>query len=244
MRTIFVEHRILAILILLLFFFSLLCQFAIAFLYQNMIKETHNMSSTENKLLKTCKLKFANCYELHEGVANIPVFVDKFLQGIRFGHISLRTLYHISGQLMLLSVFTSGAGACRAIAQEAMLGEIVSYYLLAFFLLYLYFSVTSMVDVKGKRAILKTNLVDYLENNMSVRIPQSRKEQARLDELELQEEFEAHVEKEKEAEDRKNRSGGITDFSTRRRRGTEQKLNTAETRELEGLLREFVSQST
>ena len=80
MSTIIQEHYILSGLIIVLFILSLLSQAATGFLYQNMIKETHNMSSTENKMLKICKLKFTNYYELHEGVSNIPVFVEKFIQ--------------------------------------------------------------------------------------------------------------------------------------------------------------------
>ncbi len=238
MKNLFTEHMALASLILVLFIFSLLCQFMIGFLYQNMIKETYNMSSTENKLLKSCKLKFTNRYELHEGVANIPIFVDKFLHSIRLGPIPVKSLYHFSGQLLFSSIFVTGAGVCRAIAAEETIGEILSYYALAFFMLYLYFSVAAAVDIKGKRAVLKTNLIDYLENNISVRIPQSKKEQERLDRLET---AGAEQEAEEKRETAEKTQGGITDFASHRRRGTEKKLNKEEVKELEGLLREFVS---
>lgn len=171
-------------LILVLFIFSLLCQIVTGFLYQNMIKETHNMSSTKNKMLKVCKLKFMNRYELHEKVANIPVFVDKFVHSIKFGPFPAKVLQHLSGQMLLLSVFLTGAGACGAIIEEKTIGEIFTYYVFAFIMLYGYFSVSAAVDLKGKREVLKTNLIDYLENNISVRIPQSKKEQERLDALE------------------------------------------------------------
>jgi len=228
------EHKTLAAVILVLFIFSLLCQIIVGFLYQNMIKETYNMSSTENKLLKACKLKFTNRYELHEGVANIPIFVDKFLHGIRLGPISVKALSHLSGQLLLLAVFALGTGACRAIATEKTIGEILFYYAASFFLLYVYFSVAAAVDVKGKRAELKTNLIDYLENNISVRIPQSKKEQERLNQLE-------EAPKEEEKQKAEKPQGGVTDFAAHKRRGTEKKLDAEEVKELEGLLREFVS---
>lgn len=139
-------------------------------LYQNLIGETENMSSTGNKLLKQCKLKFANCYRMNAGVANVSVFVDKFLNRLALGKISFRTLYHMSGQLMLLSVFFAGVGACISIVEGAALGEILPYYIVSLFGLYLYFSVSSMVDVKGKIEILKVNLMDYLENHMVSRL--------------------------------------------------------------------------
>lgn len=194
MNTLLVEHLRLTILIIVLFIFSILSQLIVGFLYKNMIRESYNMSSTKHKLLKICKMKFSNYYEMHSGVSNIPVFVDKFLQGICIGRVPIKNIYHLSGQLMLLSVFVAGCGACHGIATGKTLGEIIPYYLLAFTLLYVYFSISAIIDIKGKKLILKTNLIDFLENNMSVRIKQSKQEQERLDRLE--EEF--FLEKEKE----------------------------------------------
>lgn len=149
---------------------SLFVMIMIGVLYQNLIAETDNMSSTSNRLLKQCKLKFANCYRMNMGVANISVFVDKFINRLSIGKFSFRFLYHMSGQLMLLSVFFAGAGACIGIAAGSSIGEILPYYIVSFFGLYLYFSISSAVDVKGKIIILKTNLVDYLENHMVCRL--------------------------------------------------------------------------
>lgn len=149
----------------------------IGVLYQNLITETDNMSSTANKLLKQCKLKFANCYRLNAGVANISVFVDKFINRLSIGKFSFRTLYHMSGQLMLLSVFFAGIGACLSIVAGANLGEILPYYIVSLFGLYLYFSVSTMVDVKGKMMVLKVNLIDYLENHMVNRLENPEEEE-------------------------------------------------------------------
>ena len=48
--------------------------------------------------------------------------------------------------------------------------EILPFYIAAFAGLYLYFSVAAAADIKGKRRILKVNLVDYLENHLSARM--------------------------------------------------------------------------
>ena len=95
---------------------SIICQIVAGVLYQNMIQETDNMSSTENKLLKQCKLKFANCYELNGSVANIPVFVDKFMNRIKIGFLTLPGLSAFAGQMMLLAVLMCGIGIyCRIV---------------------------------------------------------------------------------------------------------------------------------
>ena len=170
MFTIFEEEKIISALMGLFLVLSILTRLILGFLYQKMIKETDNMAATENKQLKQCKLKFSNCFQLNNGVANIPVFVDKFLNRLTIGHLSVDTIYHFSGQLMLLSVVCSGIGVCKSIIRGRMLGDVLPFYIVSFLGLYLYFSISTIVDVKGKRRILKTNLVDYLENHLSARI--------------------------------------------------------------------------
>ena len=67
---------------------------------------------------------------------------------------------------MLFSVVFAGAGICKGILDGRMLGEILPYYIASFLGLYLYFSLSAMIDIKGKRRVLKTNLIDYLENHL------------------------------------------------------------------------------
>lgn len=155
---------------------SILLRVLLGLLYRNMIRETDNMATTNNKLLKQCKIKFANCFELSGGVSNIPVFVDRFLNHLSLGPLSFGMLYHLSGQLMLLSVVVSGVGICKSIIVGRTLGEILPFYIISLLGLYLYFSVSTMVDVKSKRRTLKTNLVDYLENHLSPRIDITRQD--------------------------------------------------------------------
>ncbi len=144
---------------------SILCQLLLGFSYGKLIQETENMATTTNRLLKQCKLKFTNCYQLH-GVANIPVFVEKFMNKIQFGKLTMTGIKHLSGQFVMLSVFLCGWGACRGIISGKTLGQILPWYVLAIGGVYLYFAVSGLVDVQGKRQTLKINLVDYLENHL------------------------------------------------------------------------------
>lgn len=170
MFDIFMEEKVWTALMLSFLVLSIFLRIFLGLLYQNMIREADNMAATNNKMLKQCKLKFANCYQLSNGVANIPVFVDKFLNRLSFGHLSFSTLYHLSGQAMLLSVVFSGAGICGGIVRGKTLGDILPFYIVSFLGLYLYFSVSTVVDIKGRKRVLKVNLVDYLENHLSPRI--------------------------------------------------------------------------
>lgn len=173
MITVFLENKLLSGTFLILLLLSIICQIMIGVIYRNMIKETDNMSATGNKLLKQCKLKFANCYQLGGGVANIPVFVDKFLTKVSFMGISLISLQHLSGQFMLLAVVAAGIGSCREIIDGETVGKVLPYYIVSFLGLYVYFAISGLVDIQGKKERLKTNLVDYLENHMVNKLRQS-----------------------------------------------------------------------
>lgn len=170
MFSVFQEEKLTAVLMFTCMGVSIFVRVLLGLLYQNLIREADNMASTENKQLKQCKLKFANCYQMSNGVSNIQVFVDKFLNKISFMHISYGMLYHLSGQMELLSVVFSGVGICRSIFAGRTLGDVLPFYIVSFFGMYIYFSVSTMVDVKGKRRVLKVNLVDYLENHFAPRI--------------------------------------------------------------------------
>lgn len=180
MFTIFKEEKVITAGILVFLCLSVLVRLMLAWMYHTMIRETDNMATTGNRLLKQCKVKFANCYQLNGGVFNIPVFVDKFLNRLSFGHLSFDAWYHLSGQFMLFSVVFAGAGICKGILDGRMLGEILPYYIASFLGLYLYFSLSAMIDIKGKRRVLKTNLIDYLENHLSGRIPVTEQDYERL----------------------------------------------------------------
>ena len=52
-------------------------------IYQRMIQQADTLSGMDNKLLNQCKERFINCYKLNGGVANISVFVDKYINRIR-----------------------------------------------------------------------------------------------------------------------------------------------------------------
>lgn len=156
---------------------SILGKIMLGVLYQNMIKETENMRATKNKRLKQCKLKFVNCYRLNHGVANVPVFVDKYLNQMKIGPVSVNTFYHLCGQTMLLSVLCAGIAVCRSITKSAGLFAVLPYYIVSFLGLYLHFAVSAVMDIRGRRRVLKINLVDFLENHMSMQLAEAEEAQ-------------------------------------------------------------------
>lgn len=174
MFTIIYEHKILTGLISFFLLSSIICQIISGIIYQKMISESDNMSATENRFLKQCKQKYANYYKLNGKMVNTGVFVDKFLQKIRIAGVRLNRLNYIAGQMMMLSVLTTGVSICLSLAAGSTLFQIIPYYLISILGLYLYFSVSGIVDVSEKRKALKINLIDYLENHYAPRLETER----------------------------------------------------------------------
>lgn len=178
--SVFAEQKVVTVCMFTCLALSIFLKIFLGMLYRHMIKEADNMAITSNKLLKQCKTKFSNCYELNNGIHNIPVFVDKFINRLSLGCFSFDLLYHLSGQMMLFSVVSAGIGICRSIIAGRTLGAILPFYIVSFLGLYLYFSVSTVADIKGKRRMLKINLVDYLENHLASRMNVTRRDMEML----------------------------------------------------------------
>ena len=220
MLQILFKHPEFMITVLVLLSLSIICQISMGVLCHKLIWETENMSSTGNKSLQQLKLKFSSCCNLHEGMSNISIFVDKYINQLKIYGLSLSTLKHLSGQLVLLSVLIAGIAACKGIVTGESIIYIVPYYIISFLGLYCYFAISSLVDISSKAKILRTNLIDYLENHLANRL-----EQTALDLKLVQGENDEAKGPEKEAA-AENKAENV--------------LSHAEAQELESLLKEFL----
>jgi hypothetical protein len=159
---------------------GILCQIAIGVIYQRLIHDADTLSGVDSRLLKRCKERFVNCYKLNGGVANVSVFVDKYINRIRILGMSINFIKHLSGQLMLAGVFMAGFGVCKGIVEGHRFADLLPFYIISLFGIYLYLSVMSMVDIANRKNALKTNLMDYLENTVAKRLEQGMAEKDRL----------------------------------------------------------------
>lgn len=157
------------------------------------------------------------------GVTNIPIFVDKFINRISVCGLKMSNMSHLSGQLMLLAVLLGGMGACKGIIEGETLGDLLPYYIISILGLYVYFSIVSLIDIPNKKVMLKTNLIDYLENHMINRLRASK------DEMELQKEMEKEFQQELQQKQQKSKKEKPAFFTK------------SEEEELEELLKEFLT---
>lgn len=236
MMQIVFKHPEFMVPILILLSFSIICQVSMGVLCHKLIWESENMFSTANKSLQQLKLKFSSCCQLHEGMSNIAVFVDKYMNQLKICGFSLSVLKHLSGQLVLLSILISGIGACRGIIAGESILYIVPYYIISFLGLYCYFAISSLVDIVGKTQILRTNLIDYLENHLVNRL-----EQTTLD-LKLVQGEERVQEKESARTETNVQAAEEMPETTQKasERPEDSVLSRTEAKELESLLREFL----
>ena len=173
MFEIFVRHPYLSSGVVVTVFVSVFLQILIGNLLGRMVNEAENMSSTEDKQLKQCKLKFMNCYKMNEGMENVTIFVEHFLEKISIGKMKISFVHRMSNQLMLFSVLLSGLGAARGIVLNETVGQVLPFYIFAFLGLYIYYVATSFAGMEEKKLSLKFSLVDYLENHMVGRLRQT-----------------------------------------------------------------------
>ena len=227
MLQILFQHPEFMIPTLILLSLSIICQISMGVLCHKLIRETENMSSTSNKSLQQLKLKFSSCCKLHEGISNIPVFVDKYMNKIKVNGISLATLKHLSGQLVLLSVLISGIGACKGIVLGESVIYVIPYYIISFLGLYCYFAISSLVDISGKTKILRTNLIDYLENHLANRLEQTSLDLKLVEGTDAEKEEKAVPEISAGADRQDKQEGSV--------------LSHTEAKELETLLKEFLA---
>lgn len=173
MFEIFIRHPYLSLGIIIVVVISVVLQMLIGNVLGRMVYEAENMASTENKQLKQFKLKFMNCYKMNEGMGNVTVFVERFLEKIAIGKVKVSSIHRISSQLMLFAVLLSGLGAARGIVLNETVGQVLPFYVFAFLGLYIYYVATSFAGMEEKKLSLKFSLVDYLENHMVGRLKQT-----------------------------------------------------------------------
>lgn len=238
MFALFFHHRNFMFVILTLLFCSIICQILLGVTYYRLIHETENMSATKNKSLQKLKLKFTSCTQLRETIPNVPVFVDKYINQISIGKIPVSFLKHLSGQLTLLAVLVAGLGACLGIINDESFFTIAPFYLISFLGLYLYFAAASLIDLPGKINVLRTNLVDYLENHLANRLDQTRLDMRMIG----SEETPKNPERRKAEAEKMNAEKA--DVAGEKKDAAEKKEDAAftpsEAEELELLLREFL----
>lgn len=182
------DFRILSISMFLFLSLSIICQLIVGVIAQKMLQESENMSYTKNNVLRQCRQKYINYYKLNGKMTNTAVFVDKFLKKITFLKIPLTKYIHFSAQLMFFFILSTGISIFMQLSLGKTLFDMMPYYLISILGLYLYFSVSGIINLEERKKAIKINLIDFLDNHLSPRLqvelemtkepePENKKEQ-------------------------------------------------------------------
>lgn len=161
---------------------SISCQIIIGIFYHDMIVASEQFQSAEHKLLRQCKQKFIQCYQMNGTVNNISVFVDKWVNKMKVCKLTIRQMWHLSQQLLLLAMMIAGIGIMTEMKSGKTIFEILPFYIICFTGLYVFFGIATFIDISAKRQMLKINLIDYLENHVAARLKNGMKEKEKLSE--------------------------------------------------------------
>lgn len=130
-------------------------------------KQTEQMGSTNDKLLKQLRLKFENCKKLRNDIEDLDVFIERYLYKYRFLGLSLIGWSHTT-ELMLLAAGGIGVAAIR-MHPEGTRDYMLTWAIGSVLLLIL----SRIQDMPAKQRRMRVNIKDYLENTLAGRQQQT-----------------------------------------------------------------------
>ncbi len=140
---------------------SVSCQLIITYYMLRMVKASENLEEERPKILKDWIEEYL---KEKQKITNTAVYIDKKLQQLTIGRYKVSWIKHLSGQTLLLAVFLAGVGACKGIIDGKTLGQVLPFYIVSLFGMYLHFSLAGCLDLEGKKKMIQMNLSDFLEN--------------------------------------------------------------------------------
>lgn len=161
----------------------------LAIAYSKLIKASDQMSNSEHKLMKLMRLKFETCYKLKIGVHNIDTFIDKYIYKYRFCGILLHTWENISGVLAAMCMLTGTVGGILAAIYQLDRNVILFHLFTGIFTGALLIILDNILNLNTKRKVIRTNIRDYLENFLKIRLEKELGEQ-----LDVKERIEKNLE--------------------------------------------------
>lgn len=140
---------------------SAFCQLIITYYMLQLVKASENPRENDSKILTNWIEEYSR---ERQKISNITVFIDKKLQQLCIGKYKMVWIKHLSGQALMLSIFLAGVGACKGIIEGQTLGQVLPFYIISLFGMYLNFSLSGIMDLEGKKKQIRMNLSDFLEN--------------------------------------------------------------------------------
>lgn len=132
--------------------------------YKRLIRAASDMGRSDHRLMKSLRMKFDTCYQLKIGVADVEIFVEKYLQHYRFWGLRLRMWETLGNLFMLLSMLAGLGGAVAAMALGLDRNLVFVSLFTGIFGNGLILVFDCLYEIPDKRKLLRIDMLDFLEN--------------------------------------------------------------------------------
>ena len=154
---------------------SVLCKLITTFTLKRLVRAAGKMGKSSQKLMKLVKAKFEHAFMLSDRVDNVNAFVEKYLFEYRIFGIRLHTYRYFEKQSIWLVGILGLLGMFLSYTQLGMEEETFRYGAIGGAAMVLLFLVRNSSDEEHQLGVVKTYMIDYLEN---VCAPRYSKQQA------------------------------------------------------------------
>ena len=143
---------------------SVLCKVITAFTLKRLVRAAGKMGKSNQKLMKLVKAKFEHAFMLSDRVDNVSAFVEKYLFEYKIFGIRLHTYRYFEKQSVWLMGILGLAGMLLSYTQPGMEEETFRYGAIGGAAMVLLFLVRNSSDEEHQLEVVKTYMIDYLEN--------------------------------------------------------------------------------
>ncbi|MGN0357283.1 MAG: hypothetical protein ACI4E0_05620 [Blautia sp.] len=148
--------------------------------YRQMINQTENMMSARNSFLLQMKNRFENTYRVNNGIENVPLFVDRQLNGNRFLGINIQKAGKASQKAALLCLILGGAVTMLQQVNGFAVQQVVTSLGVTLFCSVTGLGIYALSDMEYAQTQLQIQLEEYFSNTLSKRLANSREEENTL----------------------------------------------------------------
>lgn len=143
---------------------GIICKIITVFTLKRLVRAAGKMGKSNQKLMKLVKAKFEHAFMLSDRVDNVDAFVEKYLFEYRVFGLRLHTYQYFSKQSVWLLGFVGLLGMFLSYGQVGMEEETFQYGTIGGAAMVLLFLVRISSDEAHQLDIVKTYMIDYLEN--------------------------------------------------------------------------------
>lgn len=164
--------------------------------YRKLLRASREMDRPQRRWIGVLKKKFENYYQLDADVHNTGCIVDQYFESHKLLGITITFWEQIPGFCAILCMLLGCAGAAMGIAQGADIFLWLRSLMVSAVVGFIIFMIDSLVQMDHMKRMIRTNLINFLENVLPNRVNKSMKKKNQ--DRQLQKKQKARVQKEKE----------------------------------------------